>query len=83
MPYQPEGAVYDGIPSAVGCYANFLMVGGLIIVPAFGLPEDDIALRIIEEHAGPSGVTSLDCEDIARGGGAVHCMAWTITGPRT
>ncbi len=79
LPYRPEEAVYDGIPSAVGCYANFLMLKGLIVVPTFGLPEDDIALRIIEEHAGPSAVTSLDCTDLARGGGVLNCVTWTIS----
>jgi agmatine/peptidylarginine deiminase len=79
LPYRPEDAIHDGIPSAVGCYANFLMVRGLIVVPAFGLPEDDIALRVVEEHAGSSAVTSLDCSDLARGGGVLNCVTWTIS----
>lgn len=80
LPYRPEDAVHDGIPSAVGGYANFLMVRGLIVVPAFGLLEDDLALRIIEEHAGPSAVTSLDCTDLARkGGGVLNCVTWTTS----
>lgn len=80
LPYRPEEATYDGVPSAVGCYANFLMVRGLIIVPTFGLPEDDLVLRIIEEHAGPSAVTSLDCTDLARRGGALNCVTWGLAG---
>ncbi len=79
VPYRPEDVVCDGIPSAVGCYANFLMVKGLIVVPAFDLPEDDLALRIIEEHAGPSAVTSLDCTDLAREGGVLNCVTWSIS----
>jgi agmatine deiminase len=79
LPYRPEDAIHDGIPSAFGCYANFLMVRGLIVVPAFGLPEDDIAVRIVEEHTGSSAVTSLDCSDLARGGGVLNCVTWTIS----
>jgi agmatine deiminase len=81
LPYRPEDASCDGMPSAVGCYANFLMVRGLIVVPAFGLPEDDIALRIIEEHAGPFAVASLGSRDLARRGGVLNCATWTIAGP--
>jgi agmatine deiminase len=81
LPYRPEDAIHDGIPSAVGCYANFLMVRGLIVVPAYGLPEDDIALRTIEEHAGPSAVTSLECTAIARKGGVLNCVTWTVARP--
>jgi agmatine deiminase len=82
LPYRPEDAIYDGMPSAVGCYANYLMVKGLIVVPAFGLPEDALARRIIEKHAGPSAVTSLDCTGLARGGGVLNCVTWTVASDR-
>ena len=37
LPYSPEAQATDDIPSAVGCYANFLMVRELIVVPSSAL----------------------------------------------
>ena len=78
LPYQPEE---DGgeIPSAVGCYANFLMVRGLVVLPSFGRPEDDHARRVIEDNTSGPAVVSLECSGLARGGGVLNCVTWTIS----
>ena len=78
LPYRPEEASGGDIPSAVGCYANFLMVRGLIVVPVYGRKEDDRACRVIEDNTSGMAIVPLDCSDVAREGGALHCISWTI-----
>jgi agmatine deiminase len=68
----------DGIPSAVGNYVNFLRVGRLVVVPSFGAPQDDLACRRLEHLLPGSRVVPLRCEGLAREGGVLNCVAWTI-----
>src|SRR5690606_13825515 len=47
VPYNPyRNADYD---SAVGMYINYLQVKDLVVVPTFGLLEDELALRQFED----------------------------------
>jgi agmatine deiminase len=79
LPYCPSPEVNEGIPSAVGCFANFLMVRGLVVVPSFGIPEDLAAMRVISEHAPDLTIRSIDCSDLAREGGVLNCATFTIS----
>ena len=77
LPYRPEEAAGD-IPSAVGCYVNFLRVRGLVVVPVYGRREDDPACRVIEANTSGTAVVPLECSDLARDGGVLNCATWTI-----
>jgi agmatine/peptidylarginine deiminase len=48
LPHFRTDEKHDGIWSAAGNYANFLRVGRLVVVPAYGVPEDDLACRTLE-----------------------------------
>jgi agmatine deiminase len=78
LPYCPKTDKKDGIPSAVGCYNNFLMVHGLIILPTFGIPEDDGAKQVLAERAQHFVIESIDCTDLAREGGVLNSMTHSI-----
>lgn len=55
-------------------YTNSLTLNGTVLVPVFGLPEDEVALRQYE--IAMPGVTVIPIESAIgiNGGGAVHCM---------
>ncbi len=72
LPYCPQEATGNEIPSAVGCYANFLMVRGLIVLPTFGIPEDDTAYKVMVERVRDRAIESIDCSKLARKGGVLH-----------
>lgn len=55
-------------------YANFLLCNRSIIVPTFGQPSDDEALRVIEEALSGYTVLPIRCEWLVVGLGAVHCL---------
>jgi len=77
LPYRPEEASGGDIPSAIGCYVNFLMVRGLVVVPAYGRREDDRACRVIVENT-DGVVVPLDCTGLAAEGGVLNCVTWAI-----
>jgi agmatine/peptidylarginine deiminase len=59
-------------------YINYLEMGNKIIVPTFGIPEDKQALKYIREANPNSIVCGFRMRDIARNGGAIHCITWNI-----
>ena len=82
LAYFYTGEEVDGISSAVGNYVNYLWVSGLIIVPAYGVPQDDTACRTLERLLPGTKVVPLRCEALARAGGVLNCVSWGIrTGP--
>ena len=59
-------------------YINYLQVGNKIIVPTFGIPEDEQALKYIREANPECIVRGFRMRDIAKKGGALHCITWNI-----
>jgi agmatine deiminase len=78
MPYLVEEEQVEGIPSAVGCYINFLWVGPLIVVPTFGTATDARALSTLEKLLPGRELVPLPCTELAREGGVLRCVSWTI-----
>ena len=59
-------------------YVNYLQVGSKIIVPTFGIPEDKQALKYIRDANPGCVVRGFRMRDIAKNGGALHCITWNI-----
>jgi len=78
LPYLPENRKRNGIPSAVGNYVNFLRVGNLIVLPAYGIPSDIQAKKQMERICPDAKVIPLFCKDLAREGGVLNCATSTI-----
>ena len=49
-----------------------------IIVPTFGIPEDKQALKYIRKANPGCVVRGFRMRDIAKEGGALHCITWNI-----
>jgi agmatine deiminase len=67
----------------VGNFVNYLRVGELIVLPAYGLPEDAIALARLRSLCPDATVIPLDCKELAREGGVLQCTSWTTRFPAT
>ena len=78
LPYFIEQRTVHGIPSALGNYVNFLRLQQLLIVPAYGVPTDELALRKLSGLVPDVPVVSLDCRGLARHGGVLNCATWTV-----
>ena len=74
LPYAPRAMGRTG--SAVGCYINYLRHQGRIVVPQFGQPEDEAALRRMQELFPDHHIIALDAMPIARDGGVFNCITW-------
>jgi agmatine deiminase len=57
-------------------YLNYLVLNGAVLAPVFGQPESDHdALGILSDCFPEREVIAVDCSDIIREGGALHCMS--------
>lgn len=60
-------------------YLNFLQVGHKIFMPVFdGLKENDIARSYIQDAFPCCEIIPVEMGEIAKEGGALHCITWNI-----
>src|SRR5206468_1187392 len=77
LPYFHENRSRAGIPSAVGCFTNFLRTEKVLVVPAYGSKKDHVALRKLEAVFPGLPIVPLDCTELAREGGVLNCISAT------
>ncbi len=70
---QPRSREVDGIRITPG-YANHYIANGGVVVPTYGIPEDRIAIDILNKVYPGRQVVGVDSSYIEIGGGAVHCI---------
>ncbi len=76
IPYNPYNNKTYG--QANGDYINFLQIQNLIIVPTFGINEDEIVVKSLEEIYKGQTILTIDSNEIADKGGIVNCVTWNI-----
>ena len=55
-------------------YVNFYIANGGVVMPKFGIPEDDPAKAIVAAAFPDRIVVQVDISEIASGGGGIHCI---------
>lgn len=76
IPFNPyKNASVD---EANGLYINYLQMQGFILIPTFGLKEDELAIRKFEILFPDHTIDSISCRDIAKDGGVLNCITWNI-----
>ncbi len=55
-------------------HLNYYVANGLVTVPVFGTPTDEPALRILEQCFPGRRIEPVDCRELVRGRGALHCI---------
>jgi agmatine deiminase len=75
VPYVPDNTSND---SAIGLYLNYLQMENVIMLPVFGMKEDEEAVRQFETLFPRSTIIPLMCNDIARKGGVLNCISWNV-----
>ncbi len=70
----------EDLSSHSWAYINWLQTDKVLILPSFGIPEDEQAFRQIErwmpEYRGR--IEMADATDLIRGGGCFNCATWTV-----
>jgi len=77
IPYRPQETKGAG-QSAFGVYVNFLQTSNVILVPAFGLPEDAVVVKAFSELFPATPIQPVDCRDLAKEGGVLNCVSWNV-----
>lgn len=67
--YDADG---DRLPAT---YANFLIVNGGVLVPTYAVPQDEEALRIIQDIFPNRKVVGIDCRPLIDQHGSLHCIS--------
>lgn len=56
-------------------YANFLIINGAVLVPTYGLPEDDEALAILGSCFPGREIIGVNCRTLIEQHGSLHCIS--------
>jgi agmatine deiminase len=72
--------VYDNKSNdhANGDYINYLQMKNTLIIPTFGIKEDDIAVRQLETIFAGQNIQTIESNEIAYDGGILNCITWNI-----
>ena len=76
IPYNPYDNKKDD--HANGEYINFLQMQQAIIIPTFGIKEDDIVIKQFEQLFTGQRIATVDGNDLAFDGGVLNCITWNI-----
>jgi len=76
IPYNPYDNKKNG--HANGEYINFLQMQQAIIIPTFGIKEDDVVIKQFEQLFTGQRIATVDGNDLAFDGGILNCITWNI-----
>lgn len=76
IPYNPYDNQKD--EHANGEYINFLQMQQAIIIPTFGIKEDDTAIKQFEQLFTGQRIATVNGNDLAFDGGILNCITWNI-----
>ena len=88
-PYQrvalpwPGRIVADDGHRCPATYANFLIINGAVLVPAYGVANDGVARQRLQALFPEREVVSIDARALITHGGALHCAAMQYPAPAT
>jgi len=63
---------------ANGDYINYLQMENTVIIPTFGIKEDDIAVKQLETIFAGQTIATVESNEIAYDGGILNCITWNI-----
>ena len=59
-------------------YANFLLINGALLMPTYGIPQDDAALECIGRVFPDREIVAIDCRPLIAQHGSLHCVTMQI-----
>jgi agmatine deiminase len=66
--------LYQGDQRLPASYANFYIANGVVLLPTYRSPGDDIARETLQSLFPTRRVIGVDCTDLVWGLGAIHCV---------
>ncbi|RMF13330.1 MAG: agmatine deiminase family protein [Gammaproteobacteria bacterium] len=59
-------------------YANFLVINEAVLVPTYGVPQDEAALTIFRELFPDRAIEAINCRTLIEQHGSLHCVTMQI-----
>jgi agmatine deiminase len=69
----PAHFSFDGVQLPAS-HLNFYVANGIVLVPVFGGATDEPAVRLLAECFPGQRIEPVDCRELVRGRGALHCI---------
>ncbi|MBO9717551.1 MAG: agmatine deiminase family protein [Pseudoxanthomonas sp.] len=70
--------IVDGGRRLAASYANFLIVNGAVLMPAYGDPADDRAAAVLAEAFPCREIVQVPCRPLIWQNGSLHCITMQI-----
>lgn len=70
--------ILDGARRLAASYANFLIVNGAVLMPAYGDPADATAAAVLAEAFPGREIVPIDCRPIIWQNGSLHCLTMQL-----
>lgn len=74
IPLPMSDACYFEEERLPATYANFLFVNGAVLVPTYGVKQDEEALQIFRETFPQRDIVGIDCFALIKQHGSLHCV---------
>jgi agmatine/peptidylarginine deiminase len=55
-------------------YANFLIINGAVLLPVYGVPNDQLAIGVLADAFPGRDIIPIDCRPIIAQNGSLHCL---------
>ncbi|AKC85457.1 agmatine deiminase family protein [Pseudoxanthomonas suwonensis] len=70
--------ILDGDRRLAASYANFLIVNGAVLMPAYGDPADDEAAAVLAEAFPGREIVQVPCRPLIWQNGSLHCITMQL-----
>ncbi|MGN8225963.1 agmatine deiminase family protein [Gracilimonas sp. BCB1] len=69
-----QGTTVDGSEYVPASYASFYIANGAVLLPLYDKRYDDQAINLLQKYFPGRKIIGIDCADLLRGGGSIHCI---------
>ncbi len=71
--------VHDGAGNRLpATYANFLIINGAVLLPVYGVPQDEKAREVLASCFPDRHIHCIHCRPLLRHGGSLHCLTMQL-----
>jgi agmatine/peptidylarginine deiminase len=74
IPLPMSDAIYFDDERLPATYANFLFVNGAVLVPVYGVKQDEKALEIFKDTFPHRDIIGINCYPLIKQHGSLHCV---------
>lgn len=59
-------------------YANFLLINDALLLPTYGVPEDEIAHSVLQQICPEREIIPINCQALIEQSGSLHCITMQL-----